>query len=368
MKCFTNLQPPLWTDVFWGLIIFGMMACLIPISCSSFVKTYDFYDGETTEDITESLASSKFYRDSLAAGLYIIIIPAADLLLEFPYCVADYLSTKKSVRLSHPLAVRLTDFERGMFILGVIIRCVTGFMPLDSPYIQLACNSTKNSSTILLTCPVIMFFARCTTTWTPKLTMFVIFLSVVSNIIESFKSFFDPESANANALETTSNIMVFIAAFIAFSLILICLYKYCNEKFGHRFRRATSRSTDSDQKGVRSGTEEFPPKNEKSLYDEMNENYIPAWHMFVGSLTALTYLVSAILVSAYPDRIAEILGAENCAILVTATMILIAEYHIRKHEVASGLVSPLINICDLYFITLLSDFECYTLFISYLFL
>ena len=346
MACLTRVQQASMIDVFWSLILLGAMVCLLPISCSLFVRTYDFYDPQTTSDLEHSLSNSKFYRDSLAAGIYIIIIPGADLLLEIPAMIANTFSSIKQEILPPSMAVRLTDFERSCVITGVIIRSISAFMPLDNPYTQLAYDSTKNSSTILLTCPVIMFFARCTTTWTPKLTMFVIALTVISNIFESFKSFFSAETAPAIALESTSNVMVFIAVLIAFGLSLKCLFKYTFTKQGHRLSIAYNLMKKCflpDKEVEFNVDEEMCPKITKKIgekeIDEMYENYIPAWHMFVGSLTALIYLVSALTTATYPERIAEILGAENYAILVCATMILIAEYHIRKNEVVRGLVS-----------------------------
>ena len=137
--------------------------CLIPIAIehslnitietSSILQEEEKYGGSTT----------------LQASIFIAIIPVADLLLDLPSKFINYFrQNKSSMQQPDTKVVRLTEFERLFFIIGVILQSSRGVVPASSNtnFIGLVSICTTNSSTILILAPVLVFLERCTESFT----------------------------------------------------------------------------------------------------------------------------------------------------------------------------------------------------------
>jgi hypothetical protein len=335
------------------IIMLGSLICLAPLFRLPGTASYDNFDDESTNNITHSLLTSRFYRESLTAGLFIVVIPTADLFVELSQNLFSLWTTRReSDERTYSKVVRLTNFERILFITGVIIRSAAILVPVHNKILQLVFDCTNNSSTILMTCPVMVFFGRCTTTWTPSLTLFTILLTVISNMLETSSFFFEPQTTMCTSLLTTSQILVIFAVVMVFSLTFLCLYKFVKIKVGSRLRNScasykrTVPASDSTPlpEDVEAAKIIEPAKTPLPVIvtDDLYENYIPGAHMFIAVTVALTYVMSTILRNAYPSLTSTIGGYENCVILISAVSVLIVEYRIRGNEITRGLVRPLL--------------------------
>jgi signal transduction histidine kinase len=343
------LTPSYLSDVSLWIIVFGSLMCLAPLLRLPGSASYDSFDDESSSNITNSLLTSQFYRESLTAGLFIVVIPTADLCVELSQNLFVLLTTRNSEDRVFSKVVRLTNLERILFITGVIIRSAAILVPVHDKILQLVFDCTNNSSTILMTCPVMVFFGRCTTTWTPSLTIFTISLTVVSNILETSSFFFEPQTIMCTNLLTSSQILVILAVVMVFSLTFLCLYKFVRIKIGPRLREscATSKRTFPIDDAAESKNDTEAVKNIESdkkplpvvVIDELYENYVPGAHMFIAVVVASTYVMSTILRKAYPSLTSTIGGYENVVVLISAVTVLIVEYRIRGNEITRGLVS-----------------------------
>jgi hypothetical protein len=329
------------SDVFLMITIFGSVACLAPLVSIPNTASYDAFDDEADTSITKALLMSKFYRETLSAGLYIVVIPTADLLFELFQHLWVVLRTRNPEDRVLSRVIRLTNFERFLFILGVVVRSASILVPVHNRIIQLVFDCTNNSSTILLTCPVMVFFARCTSTWTPSLTLVTISLTVISNMMEVSSFFYMPDSLICINLLFASQLMVFVAIFLVFALTLTCLYKYARTKLGRYFQfptRCKYGNKVSAPSSIAAVIKPTPKKDDARIIDELYENYVPGVHMSIGIMVSLAYLIAAIARKAYPSMTPEIGGYENVWILVCAICVLIVEYRIRGNEITRGLV------------------------------
>lgn len=336
------VTPSNMSDLSLCILIFGSLMCLAPLLNLPGQVSYDSFDDESSSNITNSLMSSQFYRESLRAGLFIVAIPTADLFVELAQNLFVLWTSKSSADRVFSKVIRLTNFERILFITGVIIRSTAILVPVHNKILQLVFDCTNNSSTILMTCPVMVFFGRCTTTWTPSLTLFTISLTVVSNILETSSFFFEPETTMCANLLTSSQLLVIFAVVMVFSLTFLCLYKFVRVKVGPRLRElcASGKRTFPNEDSAKLAKDAEPAKKPLPVIviDELYENYVPGAHMFLAVTVAATYVMSTVLRNAYPYLTSTIGGYENVVVLITAVSVLIVEYRIRGNEITRGLV------------------------------
>lgn len=335
------------TDVSLWIIIFGSLMCLAPLLRLPGSASYDSFDDGSAKNITNSLLTSRFYRESLSAGLFIVVIPTADLFVELSQNLYVLCNAKNLEDRVISKVIRLTNFERILFITGVIIRSAAILVPVHDKILQLVFDCTNNSSTILMTCPVMVFFGRCTTTWTPSLTLFTISLTVVSNILETTSFFFEPETTMCTNLLTSSQILVILAVIMVVSLTSLCLYKYLRIKVGPHLRKLCIAGDDQSiiSSNPRESAKASSPEKSHTVIDELYEIYVPGAHMFLAVTVALTYVMSTILRNAYPSLTPTIGGYENTCILICAVSVLIVEYRIRGNEITRGLVRQFSALC-----------------------
>ena len=337
-----SVMHPYMSDIFMVLIVLGSAACLSPLYHLPNTESFDNYDDESDLSITKIILTSQFYRQSLTAGAYIVLIPTADLCIELFQRGFVLLTEKKSEDRVVSTVTRLTNCERFLFICGVFLRSVAILVPINDSLRQIAFDCTNNSATILLTCPILVFLSRCTTTWTPLVTLPVILLAVIANIIEISTFYYKPGTPIRANLLLVSNIMVLAAILIVFILTFICLYKYIISKTGHiRFRSYfSSKEQKLDNTTITTTSNAASTKNvaEKRVVDDLYENYVPAIHMSVGILVSMAYFFGIVARQVNPSITADIQSYENVWILVCVIVVLIVEYRIRGNEITRGLV------------------------------
>ena len=334
------------------LVVLGSAACLSPLLHLPHTQTFDIFDDESNHSITKIIITSQFYRQSLSSGAFIVLIPSADLSIELMQRFIGLLTSKKSEEsIKSTTVTRLTNCERFLFICGVFLRSAAIFVPVHDSLLQVVFDCSNNAATILITCPIMVFLCRCTTTWTPLLTTQIILLTIVSNIIEVSSYYFKPGStANVN-LVLVSNIMVLGATFGVFILSFICLYKYTKLKIGHICIKTYFSRSDDKLESVPMTVSSNATTSKKSAdikaVDDLYVNYVPAIHMSVGILVAMAYIFGVIGRDLTPSNTADIQSYENVWVLVGVIVVLIVEYRIRGNEISRGLVSSFNNFLNL---------------------
>lgn len=340
---FYSVMSPYITDVFMILIVLGSAACLSPLLHLPHTQTFHILDDGSDISITKIIVTSQFYRQSLTSGAFIVLIPSADLSIELTQRFIGLLTSKKSVDSVKSTVTRLTNCERFLFICGVFLRSAAIFVPVHDSLLQVVFDCSNNAATILLTCPILVFLCRCTTTWTPLLTTQIILLTIVSNIVEVSSYYFKPGSTTNSNLILVSNVMVLGATVGVFILSFICLYKYTKLKIGDIcIKTYFSRSDDkleSVTMTVSSNAATVKKTADTRAVDDLYENYVPAIHMSVGILVAMAYIFGVIGRELTPSNTANIQSYENVWVLVCVIVVLIVEYRIRGNEITRGLVS-----------------------------
>jgi hypothetical protein len=337
-----SVMHPYMSDIFMVLIVLGSAACLSPLYNLPNTESFDNYDDESDFSIRKIILTSQFYRQSLTAGAYIVLIPTADLCIELFQRGFVLLTAKKSEDRVVSTVTRLTNCERFLFICGVFLRSVAILVPIHDSFRQIVFDCTNNSATILLTCPILVFLSRCTTTWTPLVTLTVILLTIISNIIEVSTFYYKPGTTISVNLLLVTNIMVLSAILVVFILTFICLYKYVTSKIGHIQLRSyfSSKEQKLENTTITTTSNAASTKNvaEKRVVDDLYENYVPAIHMSVGILVSMAYFFGIVARKINPSNTADIQSYENVWILVCVIVVLIVEYRIRGNEITRGLV------------------------------
>ena len=308
------------------LTIIGATVCLCPL----FVLN--------TQDIGDGVVS---YGEPAPNLFYVIIIPAVDLLLDYTTNCVSYFcyNPKKSCRpVESSVVSRLTDLERLLFICGVAVQTIASSNPSqdfmsDAFVVE---NSVRYCSVFLTVCPIVIYLARCTTTFT-WLRTFLILSTGLIGLTFYTASYYCRSLQNIATYDTISligNVFVSAAGVVFVATIFLSFVSYVHEKLNcpiakQKFQRLFSSSKIADEI-----LEDDCLKIDTDR--ELYSNYIPALHMLSLLLIAIanTYWkyatrgdsARATISRSYITSVAEI-------------MVLVIELRIRKNEIARGLVS-----------------------------
>ena len=276
---------------------------------------------------------------SFVASFFVVLIPLADLLLDFPSRISAFFRSKKGHRkakTTNSVVIRLTDTERFLFIIGVAVQSTIGFLPPSTSLstIDIVHNCTGNLSVILTLGPILTFLQRCTVTFTGLKCIIVLSIAAVGLCTISISNFFRSRSAYQPIIYCGSFILV-TSWIIYLVIISICAVKYCRQKFcSLSDRQACFRWVTSPLKSMKEvrGKKDLSEDNDNELYT----NYIPALHM-ISSIT----IASANAYVSYTPNLNSTASYEmkNYVVLIAEILVLVIELRIRKNEIARGLVS-----------------------------
>ena len=311
-----------------GLVLTALF-CLIPISVSK-VQAAD------QRGYSESSEAEKYGGSTtLQASIFIAIIPVADLLLDLPAKFMSYFRQNSSTRLqSDTKAVRLTEFERLFFIIGVILQSSGGVLPAssDKNFIGLVRICAMNCSTILILAPVLVFLERCTDTFTPLRTLTIATLTAISYFFFTINLLLREDS---RILVVTGEFILAFAGLTYGGLIYFSAFKYIREKLCSANDRRIllckiirNFFPDYDKLGNAEKCEEI----DSDLYT----HYIPALHMISSLMMSLAFV--AALTASKRDK-AGTTEIGHYILLLAEILVLVIELRIRKNEIARGLVS-----------------------------
>ena len=288
-----------------------------------------------------------FYTDVVIPGtllpgsFLVIIIPAADLMLDFisqilfNFC-PDQKACNKQVESS--VVIRLSDRERFLFMVGVAFQSAVYFVPNTTDpttafLVSICCN---NCSVLLTLGPIAIFLQRCTTTFTHLRTSTLLITLIIGLMFFTVSSYYRFGSNEYNVLATIGRLFVAISGILFSLTTFLCAKRYITEKLDTVEKRDIGRRW--LRSSFRVSTQAVSPIVTKKVDsdDELYSNYIPALHMLSVIIIGLATIsvefassggnVAAVVIKSYFTLAAEI-------------MVLVIELRIRKNEIARGLVS-----------------------------
>lgn len=313
--------------IIWTISLLGAIICLIPL--------LTLYSGGnpvySTDDIT--FLRSPLYDISnslsLTASLYVVIIPLVDLAIDFFRAILDYCFNVNvdNKKIADTVVTRLTDFERFIFIVGVVVQCSVCFLAprsTDLATLGIIYDCTNNASVLLCLSPIYVYAERATTTFTKKIIFILVSLSVAGLGTKSLSFKYRNQSDLYQRMEYSSGIILCSGFAFASLAIIKCFILSCIEMKFLRFNWKAKCNLSEKCHDVKKG------KTVSRLYS----HYIPALHILAAIIIAGSnfYPLSA-------TKTSTALDIRNIVILCGEVMVLVIELRIRKNEIATALVT-----------------------------
>ena len=316
-----------------AVTVLGALICLAPLIALQNEDRFNSDDKIKFEIGTTTLIQRS---PSLLASFFIVLIPAADLLLDLPAHISThfYHNGKSSNKPSeNSVVVRLNDLERLTFIVGVSIQSSVWLLSISANLSTLGIVyiSTTNASALLALGPVITYLQRCTTTFTTLRSTIIVFVTVFGILLSVVSNFKRNDLTQYWILGRAGQAFIGSAGFIFASLVTLCAYKYCRLKLHSSTDRQSLLSWFRKSSTGSKNVEERSRERDRELY----ANYIPALHMasMLTIVAAEFYMYSssgAVQARSYEHKNYIVITAEIC--------VLVIELRIRKNEIARGLV------------------------------
>ena len=312
------------------MIVAGAIFCLCPLF-DLFYRTLYSNDESTFISLVNEKTTSQ-------ATFFVILIPAVDLLLDFPALVKSHFikpetSVKRTVEPS--VVVRLTNMERLLFIMGVAVRSLVFLIPYTADDITtfIVATCINNCSILLTIGPLLIFLQRCTTAFTTTRTFIIIFTGLMGVSMFASSYYYRSDKLNCQDTILAAHIFFGICGGVSFLTVMISVFRYYMDKLSTQaLRIAFINSLICPVTGKRLfAIDRITESCECEIYSTL----IPAIHMiFIIVIVSTNISVRLRQMHAqylYDRRIYIILAAE--------IMILVIELRIRKNEIAKGLVS-----------------------------
>lgn len=317
------------------ILVSGAIFCLAPLIFLDYGRKYAVND----PIIERSILNEYGGKQLLLASFFVAVIPAVDLILDLPSRLIDQFwpSEKSSSRVIQTAVVRLTEIERLVFIMGILLQSTICFIPasMDIALVSLVYNCTSNCSTIFILAPILKFLERCTTSFTALRALIIAITTVVSYALITVAYFFNDDSYSFRALNIIGLLFQAAAGLLYMCLIYLCAFKYCREKICVASdRRCFCNNAFTSCKAILSMR--WLRCRESNVNDgELYTNYIPALHMM--SSVFITVGTAVFTLSTRANQAVSI-ASKNYIVLLAEIMVLVIELRIRKNEIARGLV------------------------------
>jgi hypothetical protein len=279
---------------------------------------------------------------SLMASFFIVIIPAADLLLDLSACLSSCCAFNEENACRSTVVVRLSNRERLVFIIGVFVQSCAWLFSVSNPnMLGLIYTTTGNASLILVLGPVLTYLQRCTTTFTAWRVTSVIVVATIGLLISAICNLRMKNDSQQTNLYRFGLGTFAVSGALFISFVVLCAYKYCRLKlYSASDRQAVLSwiSTLFEWASSASKNNSVSDKWKDCDY-ELYTNYIPALHM----ASALTVILSEYYINATTLDFATAYERKNYVIITAEICVLLIELRIRKHEIARGLVSIVLS-------------------------
>jgi hypothetical protein len=321
--------------------VIAAVFCLSPLFVLTIQKRYVSDDGISAQHLMEAISQS---RSSQLSSLFVILIPAADLFLDFPFSQRNLKSSKNSDRNS--VIFVLNDIGRLIFIIGVAIQSCVWFCPVstDSETLGLVYDTTTNASVLLVLFPILTYLQRCTTTFSSFRASGLVMLTSLGLVFLTTGNFFQYDCIGRRTVVYLGWGVLGLSIFYYFSLIGFCAFKYLH----------TNLRTSIDRKAFlaqlinlfRRSVPGIEDKQRTENVHEVYSNYIPALHMTASVILIVAYFCIKFL-DGYDH--ATVYELRTYIVIACEVVVLVIELRIRKNEVARALVRK----CDSSPITLI---------------
>lgn len=327
-----------------AIAVLGALFCL-----SSLLNLHDERKFATEIDFQIMVETLIRQSPSLMASFFVVLIPAADLLLDLPsHIVSHMYPSEKSPQKSSisTVVVRLNEIERILLIIGIGIQSSVWFLPstTDLPTVGIVYFSTTNAGFLLVGGPILTFLQRCTTTFTTLRATILTLSSAIGFSMFAICNFVQEDKMVYHAINMCAMILTGLSGLLFIFLIAFCAFKYCCLKLRTRSDRQALLIWLTHPVGQRpsdsKGKSDQLADNDRELY----MNYIPAVHMMsiFAIITSLLYV--CFLPGHYESNAYE---TKNYVVIIAEIMVLVIELRIRKNEIARGLVC-ILNDCSLF--------------------
>jgi hypothetical protein len=214
----------------------GLLINLIALTFSVICFFPLFYHTSTTVGAASSVGDDYFdyyysfpsdtFACEAAISTLIITLPSAfDLLVDMipPSMILMFIDVDRRL-LQEPTdkkAFHLTNLEKLLFIMGSMCMASISFTPVASDQnAGLIYNAFLNVSTILVICPLFSYLSRCSTTWTPLRSIFIVlllcfgcFMCALSGVVQGSAS--SALMVACNALMTACCCLFFLGSLIS---------------------------------------------------------------------------------------------------------------------------------------------------------
>lgn len=334
-----NLQDPGTTSansqkLNLTVAVFGAIFCLTPLFTLAITDRFIADDAITFQQMIQE---TMLDGSSHMASFFVILIPAADLFLDFPF-QSSY-SQRKVKPSTNPdktsVIYRLNDIERLLFIIGVAIQSCVWFFPraTDIATLGLVYDTTTNASVLLVLSPIATYLQRTTTSFSSFRTTFLTILTTFGLILFTTGNFFQCDCIGRQTVTYGAWVMVGLAGLLFSSLIGHCAFKYAYSNLHTSSDREASMAHIISFFGRSEARKEEKPSNEKA--QEFYSTYVPALHM-IASLTLMVAYFCISFLGGY--NLATVYEFRTSIVIASEIVVLVIELRIRKNEVARTLV------------------------------
>lgn len=318
---------------------FGALFCLTPLFLLKSEERYTTDDTMAFQRVTDNLLQRS---PSLMASFFVVLIPAADLLLDLPHRILSSIGPMtREPQLKKPATrsavFRLNEIERIIFMAGIGVQSCVWFMSLSENMTTLGIVyfTTCNSSILLILGPILSYLQRCTTTFTSLRVTVIVLIAVVGLMTLTISNFFRSDGRKYQVMNYVGMLILTVAGLTFGSLIATCAFKFCRSKL----KISSDRSIFLASTTRSSGTESLLKARKCKEIDDDTElytNYIPGLHMTASLIVIISYLYVGLMPTQYITSAYE---RKNYIVIVAEVIVLVIELRIRKNEIARGLVS-----------------------------
>jgi hypothetical protein len=223
LKRFTSKLHSDW--ILCTVAIVGLIFTLSPVF-------HDNHRHQAPPELKDILILDLEMNPSVLASILIVIIPFVDIMLDFCQKIWDWCNKKNLQKKqdTHAIIYRLTDRERFVFIIGMILQSTISFLPTfdyDDVKISVLFHCTRAAAQILFVAPVLLYLQRCTTTFTPIITMSILISLVIGLIMYSLNIIYRFDWS----IKVAESIFMGFGVFLFFLTCIACFISYCKEKY-----------------------------------------------------------------------------------------------------------------------------------------
>ena len=319
------------------ITIAGAICCLLPAILLTSGADENFRDN--------SGAGADANRSPILVGfLFVVLIPASDLILNLLSRAAALLNPNKStIQMSCSAVTRLSEIERLLFMTGMAIQSLIWFLPggTDLNTIGVLDVCLHGCSRILVIGPIILFLQRCTVCCTGFRTFLMLLTGSLGTTTVIFNFVLDFNEIDSATLSKLGNAFQYIAIAIYLYVITSSAITYSMEKMNSRTARRVYFAQLLSLINSNAPMDDFTSKSKKDFYT----NYIPGLHILFSILLSAA--------DAYEtSNPGNFIGEKRLTVVtisfIAQTIVLVMELRIWKDEVARGLVSYTYIRVDMY--------------------